>query len=95
MPLTAIENELRRLARERIREDRLPRVVPSRAWGGQGSETPCSLCDKVIGKSDVEYEVESVIGGTPLIYRFHFLCHAAWQLECARHEQLAHSDPKP
>lgn len=95
MPLTALESELRHLARDRIQQGRLPHVVPSRAWGGRGSDAPCSLCDKVIGKDDVEYEVESVAGGTPVIHRFHFLCHAAWQFECARHEQFSHSGQTP
>jgi hypothetical protein len=91
MPLTALENELRQLAREHIEAGRLPRAVPSRAWGGHGSDAPCSLCGKIIAKEDVEYEVESLTGGTSHIHRFHFLCHAAWQFECARQEYLSRS----
>jgi hypothetical protein len=89
MPLKALENELRLLARSRIEEGRLPSTVPARAWAGRGSDAPCSLCDKIIASGEVEYEVESRAGESTRIHRFHFLCHAAWQLECARHEHLS------
>jgi hypothetical protein len=95
MPLTALENELRTLARDRIRDGRLPCTAPLRMWGGQGSEAPCSLCDNRIAKQEIEYEVESFIGEGPQIHRFHFLCHAAWQLECARYEHLCRSGQPP
>jgi hypothetical protein len=38
----------------------------------------------------VEHEVEATPRNVlkPREYRFHFLCHAAWQLECARYEHL-------
>jgi hypothetical protein len=91
MPLTALEHELRQRARDRIRDGRLPGEIPSRCWGGHGSNAPCSLCDEVIAPGEVEYEIESVEGGLHRIHRFHFLCHAAWQLECARQEYLSRS----
>ena len=95
MPLTKLENELRQVARERIQDGRLPNEIPTRDWAGIGNNAPCSLCDKVIRTDEVEYELESVVGGAKRIHRFHFLCHAAWQIECARYKHLSGTDPSP
>ena len=84
MPLTKLEQELRRLARDRIEKGRLPRAVPARMWGGKGAGKSCALCDKPIGANESELEVEQSIDGAARPLRFHVLCHSLWQLECAR-----------
>ena len=84
MPNTRLEEQLRTRARERILAGQLTCGDPIHVWGGYGSDLTCSLCDQIIGRTDVEYEVEHQIGQAVHHYRFHFLCHAAWQLECAR-----------
>jgi len=85
MPLTQREAELRQQARALIDVGMLPREVPRSVSGGYGQGDKCALCSAPIGADEVEYELES---GNQT-YRFHFLCHAAWSLECARAEILA------
>jgi hypothetical protein len=87
MPLTDIETELRLRARQLIEAGTLPTTIPNRTWGGNGSGEPCSLCGKYIHPNDIEYKFE--IGDVdPATYRFHFMCHAAWQFESARQIRL-------
>ncbi len=88
MPYNRLENELRGVARELIRAGRLPCGPPAHMWGGYGCDLPCSLCEQVILRSDVEYEIEQRTADGLKQYRFHFLCHAAWQLECIREQTL-------
>jgi hypothetical protein len=39
------------------------------------------LCDRVIDAQQIEYELQ--FGTHPqVIYRFHRICHQAWELEC-------------
>jgi hypothetical protein len=89
MPLTTVENALRLQARELIALGKLPPVQPSSVWGGRGNGQPCSLCGFPVEGTAVEYELE--FGGTQ--FRFHVVCHAAWQLEVARAVHLARIDP--
>jgi hypothetical protein len=73
----------------------LPGTQSHRYWGGPGSQDPCSLCDQPISPKEVEFEVEVKSDGKKATYYFHFLCHAAWQLECARAEVLrSAAEPK-
>src|ERR1700691_172980 len=58
MPSDRSEMDLRLLARERIRDVRLPCITHYRTWGGSGSNEPCALCDGTIGPDEVEYEIE-------------------------------------
>lgn len=81
MPLTKHESELRKRARVLIAEGRLPVGQSGRCWGGSGSRKVCSLCGEPVSREEVEFEIEDSSGAS---YRFHFRCHAAWQLECAR-----------
>jgi hypothetical protein len=88
------ENGLRGKARELITNGRLPCQQPMRIWGGHGTgEQVCSVCDRVISSDEVEYEVEHESGGTTHLSRFHVLCHAAWQVECAGEETVMESAP--
>ena len=82
--LTRLESELRKRARELIREGKLPDRAPVGVWAGAGSELPCALCGEVIPSSDVEYEVDTGVGRAHRTIHFHFACHAAWQFECLR-----------
>ncbi len=84
MPPSQLDDELRVRARARIRDGRLRCIPGHRTWGGRGSNQPCALCDAPIRDSEVEYEIEGVGIDSPGPYRFHFLCHDAWQFECAQ-----------
>jgi hypothetical protein len=94
MPYNYLENELRGKARELITNGRLPCQQTMRIWGGHGTgEQVCSVCERVISSDEVEYEIEHESGGTTHLSRFHVLCHAAWQVECARKETIEESAP--
>jgi hypothetical protein len=67
----------------------LPAHQPTRVWGGNGDGKLCSLCRLIVGREDLEYELDV----DEVIYRFHSMCHAAWQFECARAEHIAHTIP--
>lgn len=82
--LTRLESELRERARELIREGRLPDRAPARVWGGPGSGVTCALCAQAIPATEMEYEADAAIGQSVRTLHFHFVCHAAWQLECLR-----------
>ena len=82
--LTRLESELRERARELIREGRLPDRAPARVWGGPGSGVTCALCAEAIPASEMEYEADAAVGSAVQTLHFHFVCHAAWQLECLR-----------
>lgn len=89
MPLTELENELRLQARERIERGELAVLRPTRLWGGFGCGELCSVCGEPVNSGETKYEIEATEGGQPVrSYFFHFICHAAWQLECARAEAL-------
>ena len=94
MPYNYLQNELRVKARELITSGRLPCQNPMRIWGGHGTgQQVCSVCDRVIAPDEVEYEVEHETSGTTCLNRFHFLCHAAWQVECAREATIKKNAP--
>lgn len=86
MPYHRIEKVLRKRARELIGAGHLPCGRPMHVWGGYGSELTCSLCEELIPREEVEYELEFRTADGAQFYRFHFLCHTAWSLECARAE---------
>ena len=83
MPSDRIEHDLERRAHDRIAEGRLPCPTHYRTWGGGGSRQPCALCDVTIRIDEVEYEIETRNASGVRVYRFHFLCHGAWQNACA------------
>lgn len=86
MPYHRLEIELRTRARELILGGRLPCFPPTRIWGGYGCDLACSLCETPIPRSEVEYEIEHRTADGARQYRFHYLCHVAWQIECVRHQ---------
>jgi hypothetical protein len=88
VPLTHLEDELRPIARRRIADGQLPRGTALRMWGGHGNGRPCALCDKPIGHTEVELEVEQHTDGVARTFIFHAVCQSVWQLESARDEHL-------
>lgn len=85
MPLTQHELELKKTALERIRQKLLPDAVPKSIWAGQGTGKPCSLCDRPVAQTEMEYELNVLEDdASRATIRFHLRCHALWQLEVAR-----------
>ena len=75
------EHALRLEVRRRIAAGRLPCEPQEYLWAGAGDGQLCSLCDRVIDAQQIEYELQ--FGTHPqVIYRFHRICHQAWELEC-------------
>jgi hypothetical protein len=75
------EHELRLEARRRVASGRLPCEPQQYLWAGAGDGQLCSLCDRSIDPQQIEYELQ--FNTNPqIIYRFHRICHQAWELEC-------------
>jgi hypothetical protein len=68
---------IRRIIREKLRADLLPRKPPQKMWGGRGHGRGCDACDRPIGDAEVEFEVE--IRGRRLYFHGH--CHELWTEE--------------
>lgn len=77
------ENGLRVEARLRVAAGRLPSQPQQYLWAGAGDGQLCSLCDRPIHPQQIEYELQFSANPTAL-YRFHRICHQAWELECIR-----------
>jgi hypothetical protein len=77
------EEALRREARRRVAEGRLPCEAQQYLWAGAGEGQPCSLCDRPIGAQQIEYELQFKAAPVAMV-RFHRICHQAWELECIR-----------
>lgn len=76
--------QMRRLAREKIRDGLLPCSEHPQTWGGPGSGSHCSLCDTMVQPEHTELEVD-VSDRRKLVVttlRFHVPCHRAWVEEC-------------
>jgi hypothetical protein len=89
MSLTQHELELKTLAIVRIRQKVLPAQAPKSIWAGQGSGEKCSLCERTIEKTEMEYELDAPVSRTNRVIRLHLQCHALWQLELARESDRA------
>jgi hypothetical protein len=89
MPLTDMEHELRTRARVLLESGKLPSTLPVSARGGGGAPGSCDLCSKRIRPGEADYEVRY---SETRKYRFHFICHALWQLELIRREQWDEGD---
>ncbi len=77
------EAELRLEVRRRIANGQLPRAPQQYLWAGAGDGHLCSLCDRPIDSQQIEYELQ--FNTSPAThYRFHRICHEAWELECIR-----------
>jgi hypothetical protein len=75
------EQELRLEARRRLASGRLRREAQQYLWAGTGDGQLCSLCDRLIDERQIEYELQ-FIAHPQIVYRFHRICHQAWELEC-------------
>jgi hypothetical protein len=84
MPLPQHELELKALAAERIRQNRLPARPAKSVWAGPGSGERCALCDRTIDELETEYELEAPVPTANSVVRLHLRCHALWQLEVTR-----------
>jgi len=83
------EAELRRTARDKLRQGELPRLNPERIWINPGSWEPCALCGVPITDSETEYELQFTmrfgLGRTELVsFWFHTACYTTWLDERAR-----------
>lgn len=83
MSQSDLETKLRRRARDLIDRHLLPGEPVVFLWGAYGIGSCCALCEQPIKEAEVEYNLETPFGGARRHFRFHFLCHALWQLECA------------
>jgi hypothetical protein len=77
-------DELRLEARRRVDRGMLPCRPQDRMWAGSGAGLPCSLCDRPISPEQIEYELQFAANPSRLTYRFHRICHEAWELVCMR-----------
>jgi len=77
------EHELRLEVRRRIAAGRLPCEPQAYLWAGTGDGQLCSLCDRVIDSQQIEYELQFSTHAET-VYRFHRICHQAWELECLK-----------
>lgn len=74
------EGQLRWMARSRIADGRLPGLFPHLISPRHGSDTMCQLCDQLIDRYRVEYQITDPRDGYGLA--FHLMCYKLWQLEC-------------
>ena len=74
------EGQLRWMARARIGDGRLPRILLHSFSPKYGSDEMCQLCDRRIGRYRVGYHVTDPRYGDALA--FHLVCYKLWQLEC-------------
>ena len=75
------EAEIRSRARKAIDESRVPVMLEKNISAGYGSAKPCAVCGETITLAQVEYEVA---GEGDRLIRFHLICYAEWQLQCAQ-----------
>ena len=60
---TMSSQELRHMARAKIRNGELPCSEHPKTWGGRGRGAPCSVCGTAVEAEQLEFEVEVVEGG--------------------------------
>jgi hypothetical protein len=75
---------LRAKARQVVMDGKLPARRPDRTWGGPGVGAPCTVCEKPVGKEEMEFEIEFAHdGAVPGLDKFHvhIRCFAMWELE--------------
>jgi hypothetical protein len=78
------EKMLREKARAVVQAGKLPSRRPDRTWGGAGVGAPCSVCELLITKDEMEFQIEFARdGGNPGVDKFHVHigCFAAWEFE--------------
>jgi hypothetical protein len=78
------ESILRAQARTVVQQGKLPARAPDRTWGGSGVGAPCQICERPVGKDEMEFEIEFARDGdNPGLDKFHvhIRCFAAWEFE--------------
>jgi hypothetical protein len=79
------EIEVRQMARDALRGNRLPPRRPDRMWGGPGSGQPCAVCAGVVERDQMGFDLEfssEESAGSPVATRYvHVRCFAAWEFE--------------
>jgi hypothetical protein len=76
------DTALRLRVRERIEDGRLPVMLPKAISAGYGAGNLCLACDQPITLTQIEYEVDHDVNGSPIRLRLHLGCHVIWQIEC-------------
>ena len=75
---------LREKARAAVQNGKIPARRPDRTWGGPGVGAECSVCEKPVTKSELEFEIQFAHDGDhPGLDKFHvhIRCFAAWEFE--------------
>jgi hypothetical protein len=78
------ESTLRELARAAIRRGTLPNRRPERMSGTPGVGDPCAMCDQLVTRKELEFELQFVRDGdNPGLDKLHVhvRCFAVWELE--------------
>jgi hypothetical protein len=65
--------------RRKLIAGELPQMAARKVWSGPGKELPCSGCDQVITRPEVEHQVYLDDGASSL--RFHRTCLDIWRRE--------------
>jgi len=94
------ESTLRQKAREAILAGKLPYRRPERMWAGRGVGSRCTICDKLVERDEIEYELDFTLDHddssqpTPRVHRH---CLTAWEFWCryfdAAREAIPTSSP--
>jgi len=66
----------------RTANGKLPSRNADRTWGGPGEGLECSICERPVAKSEMEFEIQ-FDGTSPSVdkYHVHIRCFAAWEFE--------------
>jgi hypothetical protein len=76
------ETRLRELAREALRNGKLPNDRPHRMWGGPGCGASCAVCGLPIQANQTELELDFAREGLDQDNQhLHQHCFAAWEFE--------------
>ncbi len=78
------ETILRQQARTAIQSGKMPAQRPDRTWGGPGVGAACAICERPVGRDELEFEVQFAHDGdSPGLDKFHLhlRCFAAWEFE--------------
>ena len=86
MPDTA---RLMQLARQRLDDGVLPKLVPNTTLGGSSAGTICRLCGHPIDAGRPEIEVQWAEHAIRCSMRLHPTCHAAWLTLARTQESVA------
>jgi hypothetical protein len=70
------DERVRRHIVEAMAQGLLPASLPTRTWGGFGSDNLCSACRKMITAEELETEFEDA---GRRVYHLHIQCFAAWE----------------